>query len=188
MRKLRKSNLIKKIVVMLICFQVVVLAAQEQATSDFTLVGDNAITSILIDKKDAKVVTIASNIFATDVYNITGKKPVVSTKDSRSETTIIAGTIGSNKWIDSMIAAGEIDVSEIENQWERYSIQIVENPTSTIKKALVVVGNDRRGTAYGILELSRKIGVSPWEWWADVTPTKKESLSLTMEKEVSKSP
>lgn len=188
MRKLRKSNLIKKIVVMLICFQVVVLAAQEQATSDFTLVGDNAITSILIDKKDAKVVTIASNIFATDVYNITGKKPGVSTKDSRSETTIIAGTIGSNKLIDSMIAAGEIDVSVIEKQWERYSIQIVENPTSTIKKALVVVGSDRRGTAYGILELSRKIGVSPWEWWADVTPTKKESLSLTMEKEVSKSP
>ena len=188
MRKLRKSNLIKNVVVMLVCFQVSILAAQEQATSDFTLVWGNTIASILVDKKDAKVVTIASKIFATDVYNITGKKPIVSTKDSRSETKIITGTIGKNKWIDSMIAAGKIDVSEIENQWERYSIQIVENPTSTIKKALVVVGSDRRGTAYGILELFRKIGVSPWEWWADVIPTKKESLSLTIEKDVSKSP
>lgn len=35
---------------------------------------------------------------------------------------------------------------------------------------LLVAGSDPHGTAYGIMELSRLIGVSPWEWWADVTP------------------
>lgn len=43
---------------------------------------------------------------------------------------------------------------------------------------LVIVGSDSHGTAYGILELSRLMGVSPWEWWADATPEKKESFSL----------
>ncbi|WP_299796516.1 glycosyl hydrolase 115 family protein [uncultured Maribacter sp.] len=188
MKKLRKNNLIKNVAVLLFCFQVSLLIAQKQTTSNFTVVAENTVTSILIDKNDAKVVTIASDIFANDVEKITGKKPIISTKNNQSTPTIIAGTIGKNKWIDDMIAIGKIDVSKIENQWERYSVQIVENPMASLDKTLVVVGSDRRGTAYGILELSRKIGVSPWEWWADVTPEKKESLSLTLEKEVSKSP
>jgi hypothetical protein len=188
MKKLRKNNLIKNVAVLLFCFQVSLLIAQKQTTSNFTVVAENTVASILIDKNDAKVVTIASDIFANDVEKITDKKPIISTKSNQSTPTIIAGTIGKNKWIDDMIAIGKIDVSKIENQWERYSVQIVENPMASLDKTLVVVGSDRRGTAYGILELSRKIGVSPWEWWADVTPEKKESLSISITKEVSKSP
>ena len=51
-----------------------------------------------------------------------------------------------------------------------------------MEKALVVVGSDRRGTAYGILELlSRLMGVSPWEWWADVTPAKNDIVRVTID-------
>ena len=30
---------------------------------------------------------------------------------------------------------------------------------------IIVEGHNGRGTAYGILELSRMVGVSPWVWW-----------------------
>jgi hypothetical protein len=43
---------------------------------------------------------------------------------------------------------------------------------------IVVEGNNGRGMAYGILELSRLAGVSPWIWWGDVTPEKKSRLTL----------
>lgn len=43
---------------------------------------------------------------------------------------------------------------------------------------MLVVGSDPRGTAYGVLELSRMMGVSPWEWWADVHPDKKDFLYI----------
>ena len=43
---------------------------------------------------------------------------------------------------------------------------------------LYVTGSDAHGVAYGILEISRLIGVSPWEWWADVMPLKRSSFSL----------
>ena len=43
---------------------------------------------------------------------------------------------------------------------------------------LLVTGSDKRGTAYGLLELSRLIGVSPWEWWADVEPEPREEFTL----------
>ena len=53
---------------------------------------------------------------------------------------------------------------------------------------LLVAGSDSHGTAYGIMELSRLIGVSPWEWWADVTPEKKTSFVLSAEYQTLQSP
>ena len=174
--------------VLLVCFQGAVVLAQETKKAEFSIVDESNTVTILIDKKDAKVVSIAATIFANDVLKVTGKKPVVGSKAQLTSSAIIAGTIGKNTMIDKLIASGKLDVSELQNQWERYAIHSIENPSKGIDKALVIVGSDRRGTAYGILELSRKIGVSPWEWWADVTPEKKEVLSVSIHNTVSKSP
>ncbi|MBR1415602.1 MAG: glycosyl hydrolase 115 family protein [Prevotella sp.] len=43
---------------------------------------------------------------------------------------------------------------------------------------ILVQGHNGRGTAYGLLELSRLAGVSPWVWWGDVTPERKARLTL----------
>ena len=45
-----------------------------------------------------------------------------------------------------------------------------------VEKALVVAGSNRRGTAFGVFELSAMMGVSPWVWWADVNPRHREGL------------
>ncbi len=67
---------------------------------------------------------------------------------------------------------------KIKNKWEGYQLQTVSHPFPGIENALVIFGSDRRGTAYGVLELSRQMGVSPWYWWADVPVKKKTSLFL----------
>ncbi|MEP2280438.1 glycosyl hydrolase 115 family protein [Maribacter sp.] len=188
MRELRINKKFNNVLLLLVCFQVIITSAQDQTATDFTMVAENVTTGILIDKADAKVVGIATELLADDIEKISGKKPVVSFKKNNQNNTIIVGTIGNSKWIDALIANGKISVAEIKNGWERFQIQIVKNPMAGIDKALVVVGSDRRGTAYGVLELSRKIGVSPWEWWADVTPAKKQAISITLDKIVSKSP
>ena len=43
---------------------------------------------------------------------------------------------------------------------------------------IIIEGNNGRGMAYGLLELSRMAGVSPWIWWGDVVPEKKQRLAL----------
>ncbi len=53
-------------------------------------------------------------------------------------------------------------------QWEAFCLQTVARPAAGVQNALVIVGSDRRGTAYGVFELSEQLGVSPWYWWADV--------------------
>lgn len=48
----------------------------------------------------------------------------------------------------------------LKGKWEQYFI-------FRDKGKLVILGSDKRGTIYGIYELSRQIGVSPWYWMAD---------------------
>ncbi|WP_320019608.1 glycosyl hydrolase 115 family protein [Labilibaculum manganireducens] len=170
------------IITAMLCVSIV----EAQNKNDFTIVVNNEVTGISIDKRDAKVVEIAAKILADDIFKVTGK-PIQVTSDVKS-TCIIAGTIGNSRLIDQLIAAKKLDVSKIKGQWETYSIQILENPVKGVEKALVIVGSDRRATAYGLLEISRMIGVSPWEWWADVTPDKKENAVVSVDDKVYGSP
>ncbi len=163
--------------------------AKATLSHPFQLVDKGKTTSILIDPDDAKVVQIAAELFAGDVHQISGQKPKVETnKPAKAGTIILAGTIGKNQWIDQLVADGKVDVSSIEGKWESWSVQVLEKPFEGIKKALVIIGSDRRATAYGILELSRMMGVSPWEWWADVKPEKRNEISLNIQNKTYSSP
>lgn len=177
-----KNNNMYKYLLFLLAFQFV--AAQETNVSSFSVVKDKVTATILIDKNDAKVVSIAANMLASDVFDITNKKLLVTQKKSIKGNVIIAGTIGKNSLIDKMISKGALNVDKINGQWERYIIQVIEHPQNGMDKILVVVGSDRRGTAYGILELSRMMGVSPWEWWADVKSEKRNEIVLSVENTV----
>jgi hypothetical protein len=83
---------------------------------------------------------------------------------------IIAGTIGNSNIIDGMIGSGKLNVMAIKGQWESYVSQVLDNPIPGVDRALVIAGNDRRGTIYGLYDVSEQIGVSPWYFWADVPP------------------
>ncbi|MBD0832201.1 glycosyl hydrolase 115 family protein [Aestuariibaculum sediminum] len=150
-----------------------------QSKNEFPVVKLEHNATIIIDKKDAKVVDIAAKILINDVYQVSGVKLQLSARNS--PYVIVAGTIGSHKLLNKWIKEGKLDSSPVENKWETFSIQVLNNPSKDIQKALVVLGSDRRATAYGLLELSRKVGVSPWEWWADVKPDKQAEIILKQE-------
>ena len=92
---------------------------------------------------------------------------------------IIAGTLGHSALIDGLVAQNRLKrVAEIRGRWEATLTQVVERPLPGVERALVIVGSDRRGTAYGLMRLSEEIGVSPWYWWADVPVARRAALSL----------
>ncbi len=92
-------------------------------------------------------------------------------------TQIWLGTLGRNPKIDRLVRQGKLDVSRLRGAWESFVIATVANPAPGVASALVIVGSDRRGTAYGAYELSHAIGVSPWHWWADVAPDHHATIS-----------
>jgi hypothetical protein len=100
------------------------------------------------------------------------KAPEFKTGGGSQNTVIIAGTIGKSRLIDDLVNSGKIDATSIRGQWEAFTTQIVDHPIPGVTRALVIAGSDKRGTIFGLYDLSEQIGVSPFYWWADVPPAK----------------
>jgi hypothetical protein len=156
---------------------------------DFQLVTKQNQATILIDDQDFPTVKLCAGLFRDDVERVTGYKPSLLTNQSESiSNCVIIGSIERSKLIKKLISSGKIDVSKVKGQWESCLTQTIDNPMPGIGKALVIAGSDRRGTAYGIFELSKQIGVSPWYYFADVPPKKSAELSVKAGTYILKSP
>ena len=97
------------------------------------------------------------------------------------DSAIIVGTLGKSKPIDTMVKTEKLLVDTIKGKWESFLIQVVDKPLAGINKALVICGSDPRATAFGIFELSKRLGVSPWVYWADVIPAKQKNLKVSID-------
>ncbi len=149
----------------------------------FTLAEGFGYVSIYIDDTgdDYEGLSLVADSFAGDIEQVLTSEcrpDVVTDPGDIMGTAIYAGSIGNNQVIDSLIAAGKLDVSAIQGKRETYKIQIVDQPSPGIDRGLVVVGSDKRGTIYGLYHISELIGVSPWIFWADAVPDKKGSIVL----------
>ena len=131
--------------------------------------------SIYVDEQDELLVQKSAELLQQDIFHITGKQPaIIHQIQSSNKFLIVVGTLEKSSGIKQLIEAKKINPVTIKNKWEAYQIQSLQKPFKEINNALVIVGNDRRGTAFGVFELSKQIGVSPWYWWADV-PVKKKA-------------
>lgn len=148
------------------------LIAETAGPSSIALSG----ATILVDANDYTVVNKAAHFFSSDMQSVTLKQPVVSNKlITTSKTAIIIGSVDKSSFIKQLIQQKKINIADIKGKWEAYKILTIKNPFKGIDQALVIVGSDRRATVFGVFELSKQIGVSPWYWWADVpVQTKKE--------------
>jgi hypothetical protein len=156
---------------------------------DFKLVSNGQAADILVSPDDHKVVRIAAGDLASDVERVTGLKPkIVNDTDAPLSNVVMIGTLGNSPFVDGLAKSGKLNVSPIRGKWESFLIATVKNPLRNIESALVIVGSDRRGTAFGVYELSQMIGVSPWHWWADVTPERKSSLVISQGKRIGNEP
>lgn len=148
-----------------------------QAEGALKLAAANGSPSIAVDSEDWYGVYRAAQDLALDFGRVTGQNASVQqsnvTSAATSSPSIIVGTVGRSATIQSLIINGLLDVSQISGQWEAYQTQLINTATGP---ALVIAGSDKRGTIYGIYDVSRQIGVSPWYWWADVPLQQQEAV------------
>jgi hypothetical protein len=129
--------------------------------------------AIYFDSNDYPGVIRAIKDLQNDIDSVTSTMPILSNAGiPESENIIIIGTLGKSPLVDKLVQNNKINVSGIVGKWDAFLIQTIDNPLPGIKHALIIAGSDKRGTIFGIYDLSEKIGVSPWNWWADV-PVKK---------------
>ncbi|MFI1990727.1 glycosyl hydrolase 115 family protein [Actinoplanes sp. NPDC020271] len=135
----------------------------------FPLVARGTAAPIVTSAGDYPGVLRVAGDLRSDLGAATGVSPVAA-QDTvpAGRDPIIVGTIGRSTLVDRMIAAGKLDTSGIAGKWETSIQQVVDHPLPGVRRAFVIAGSDQRGTIYGVYDVSRLIGVSPWHFWDDV--------------------
>ena len=151
-----------------------------QTSSGFAIVNNNEATAIYLSDNDYEGVKKIAQKFQEDIERVTNMKPsIISNEIPSNGTVIIVGTIGNSNLIDQLIEEKKLEVSLVKGKWETFLIQTIKNPFEGVEEALVIVGSDKRGTIYGMFDVSYEIGVSPHHFWADVPSKKKENVFIT---------
>ncbi|HOQ95200.1 MAG TPA: alpha-glucuronidase family glycosyl hydrolase, partial [Sphaerochaeta sp.] len=134
------------------------------------LICDGTVLPIIVDSADRNGVSRAAGALADDLSSVLGVRPEVQERRGAG-SCIIVGTLGSSSAVDELAARLLIDVEYLRGHDEAFTIAVVDEPAS-----LVICGSDRRGTIYGIYEISRQSGVNPWHFWLNVPPKETEHL------------
>ena len=139
------------------------------AKGHFALVDHGKPATVYVDAAAEKPILRVAQDFADDLERVSGTRPeVVHSLDGVTGDVVVIGEAGQ--------VAGLADGKAIAGEWEAYQQSVVKLPGG--HHALVIVGADKRGTIYGTYDISAKMGVSPWYWWADVPVEKKYNLEV----------
>lgn len=172
---MKKTILLVTLGMLLLQYGNAQLLASGATTSSYSIAG----ATILVDSNDYTVVNKAAHFFSSDMQSVTLKESSIQSQfNNANKTAIIIGSIDRSSFIKALIKQKKISFADLKGKWEAYKILTIKNPLKGIDQALVIVGSDRRGTAYGVFEVSKQIGVSPWYWWADVPVQKKQDLFI----------
>lgn len=141
------------------------------------LVADGSSATMFVDPGDHVGVLRAARDLQEDIARVTGLSPGLETSRSvAGRDVVVIGSLDQSELITGLVRDGKLDVIAIEGAWEAYLIEVVTSPWPGVDRALVIAGSDKRGTIYGVYEMSEQIGVSPWYWWADVAVKRQTSL------------
>jgi len=153
-----------------------------------TLFDGQSVAAISYDRQAGTPIQKAAELLAHDLTQLTGRSPVIGT-DLKSATGngVIVG-LASSPSIAALLRKNSISTAAIQGKWETYGRATVPAPWDPTKKALVIFGSDTRGTIWGVIDLTREMGVSAWEWWADVKIRKVDRIDVDSGLRYSKEP
>lgn len=177
-KKIGLNNIKKSVFLGMALLSSLSLSAADKFVSfqqgDLLLNADNQV-QIYLDHNDCRGVSYAVQALIKDIQKVSGSPASIitdfttSSKGSASKSSkgnapranILVGTIGHSAAIDRLVKLRRLDAKLLQGKHEKFIITLIDGQ-------LVIAGSDRRGTIYGIYELSQQMGVSPWYDWADV--------------------
>ena len=153
--------------------------------ASFPLLSDAGVVRIVVDRQQARPVLRAAEDLRADILKVVGEEPGISSEIAQDDSLIVVvGQLGIGGLVDEWAAQGRLDCTGISGKWESFSIEELKPSGDPTQRILVIAGSDLRGTIYGIYQISRDIGVSPWWWWADVAVARDLDASIPSERRV----
>lgn len=133
---------------------------------------------VMYDDAGGAPIAKVADLLKHDLTALTGRETAVAStfKGARGDGVIIG--LATSPRIAAVLAANKIGTAPIDGKWETYGRTVVPAPWNKHQKALIIFGSDTRGTIWGVIDLTREMGVSAWEWWADVTIRHRDRLPI----------
>jgi hypothetical protein len=154
------------------------IASSPATAAEFTLYDGKAVATTVTDPADAAPVGKAAELLARDLTALTGHTPTLATRlEGLAGRAVIIGRADAPV-IAALLKVNHIDTAPIAGKWETYGRAVIPAPWDATQSALLIFGSDTRGAIYGAVDLSREMGVSPWEWWADVSIRKRDQINV----------
>ncbi|MBN1427403.1 MAG: glycosyl hydrolase 115 family protein [Anaerolineae bacterium] len=151
--------------------------SSEHEMGCFTLSTSGHTAPLCISSADCPGIHRIAQHIQADLGRVSGAEPDLFVDEIPPvEEIVLIGTLGHNPLIDQLARDGKLDVTDIDGKWEASVTQSVEDPLPNVERALIIAGSDKRGTIYGMFNLSACMGVSPWYWWADVPVRQQRDL------------
>ncbi len=155
------------------------MVSESPTAGAFPLFDSGGHAPLFVSNQDYPGVVRAAGDLRTDIGKVSGDEPELTVADTASgSTAVLIGTLGRSPLIDGLVSSGKLDASPLQGKWETFVIQPVQEPADGVDFGLVIAGSDKRGTIYGIYELSEEMGVSPWYYWADVPPRARSAVYI----------
>ena len=154
----------------------------ENRMNQFEMASQSQVASFLVEEAAYSGVKKIIQKVAKDIELVTNQLPDIKEKLYEDNSRVIlVGTLGKSQWLETLENKGMMDFSMVRGKREVYQIAMIKQPFECIKEALVICGSDKRGTIYGLFQLSEWIGVSPWVYWGDVKPEHKKQVVIELE-------
>lgn len=163
-------------IISLTCFAADTFVVFTPEPHHFPLITKGAPCSIVMDTAEDEGVKMAISNLQQDIRQVCNNQPALL-NNIPAKRCVIIGNYHS-AIIQKLIAAGKIDKEQLINKNEKFLLQVIAKPADGVDEALVIAGSDKRGTIYGIYELSKQMGVPPWYWWADVPVIQQENVYI----------
>ncbi len=173
-------------------FLVIALLASVTAVptkaANMNLFDGKVVASIVYDGAGGVPIAKAADLLSHDLTSLTGRKPAVTSSFSGVRGPAVVIGLADSPEIAAILKANNISTAPIAGKWETYGRAVVPAPWNPKEKALVIFGSDTRGTIWGVIDLTREMGVSAWEWWADVKIRKVNHIAVDATLAYSKPP
>jgi hypothetical protein len=151
-------------------FLLAAFAAPCAGAAPFPLAGTGAAPVIV--SESGKTLELAAAMLRRDLHRVAGVDATTATDLSACrQVCVVVGTAAS-PLVQAIARQAGVDLAPLKGQWERYLRVAVRDGEG--RRLLLVAGSDQRGAVYGVVDLGRELGVSAWEWWADVPPRRNE--------------
>jgi hypothetical protein len=130
--------------------------------------------------------TLAAGLLRHDLRAVAGVEAATSTELSDCRRVCVVVGIAGSPMVTALAGQAGVDLAPLQGQWERYLRVAIRDGAG--RRILLIAGSDPRGAVYGVVDLSRELGVSAWEWWADVAPRRNERPQVDCARRLSSAP